>query len=104
MTKQNFIQNISLKSFGFETLRLVIKGTHCVKSVRIRSNSGPHFPTFGLNTERYAVKNAEWKIQPKCGEIRTRITPNTDSFYAVTFVTKCKLKEHFKFSLSNIKI
>ena len=57
MTLQNFIHNISLKPFGFETLRLVIKGTHCVKSVRI-----PTFPTFGLNTERYGVKNAEWKI------------------------------------------
>ena len=28
---------------------------HCVKSVRIPSFSGPHFPTFGLNTERYEV-------------------------------------------------
>ena len=28
---------------------------HCVKSVHIRSYSGPHFPAFGLNTERYAV-------------------------------------------------
>ena len=26
---------------------------HCVKSVRIRSNSGLYFPAFGLNTERY---------------------------------------------------
>ena len=26
---------------------------HCVKSVRIRSYSGPDFPAFGLNTERY---------------------------------------------------
>ena len=26
---------------------------HWVKSVRIRSYSGPHFPAFGLNTERY---------------------------------------------------
>ena len=25
---------------------------HCVKSVRIRSYSGPYFPAFGLNTER----------------------------------------------------
>ena len=29
---------------------------HYVKSVRIRSYSGPHFPTFGLDTERYEVK------------------------------------------------
>ena len=27
----------------------------CLKSVRIRSYSGPHFPSFGLNTERYGV-------------------------------------------------
>ena len=26
---------------------------HCVKSVRIRSCSGPYFPAFGLNRERY---------------------------------------------------
>ena len=26
---------------------------HCVKSVRIRSYSGPNFPAFGLNTGRY---------------------------------------------------
>ena len=25
----------------------------CVKNVRIRSYFGPHFPAFGLNTERY---------------------------------------------------
>ena len=28
---------------------------HCVKSVRIWNYSSPHFPTFGLNTERYFV-------------------------------------------------
>ena len=28
-------------------------GSHCVKSVLIRSYSGPYFPAFGLNTERY---------------------------------------------------
>ena len=28
---------------------------HCVKSVRVRSYSGPHFPAFVLNTERYRV-------------------------------------------------
>ena len=53
---------------------------HCVKSVRIRSYSGPHFPAFGLNTERYGVS---LRIQSECGKMRTRITPNTDTFYAV---------------------
>ena len=28
--------------------------TYCVKSVRIRSYSGPHFSPLGLNTERFA--------------------------------------------------
>ena len=50
---------------------------HCVKSVRIRSYSGPHFPTFGLNTERYSVSLF---IQSNCGKMRSRITSNTDSF------------------------
>ena len=33
---------------------------HCVESACIRSYSGPHFPPFGLNMERYRVpKNAD---------------------------------------------
>ena len=46
-----------------------------MKSVRIQSYSGPHFPAFGLNTEKVSLR-----IQSKCGKIRTRITPNTDTF------------------------
>ena len=52
----------------------------CVKGVRIGSFSGPYFPTFGLNTERYSVS---LRIQSKCRAIRTRKTPNTDTFHAV---------------------
>ena len=50
------------------------KMVHCMKSVRIQSYSGPYFPAFGLNTVH---------IQSECGKILTRITPNTDTFYAV---------------------
>ena len=32
---------------------------YCGKSVHIRSFSGPYFPTFGLNTERYSVRTRE---------------------------------------------
>ena len=53
---------------------------HYVKSVRIRSFSGPYFPAFGLKTEIYELN---LHIQSKCGKIRTRKTPNTDTFYAV---------------------
>ena len=48
---------------------LYLTGSDCVKSVRIPSYSGPDFPAFGLNTERYYA-----------GKIWTRITPNTDNF------------------------
>ena len=53
---------------------------HCVKSVRIRCYSGPYFPAFGLNTERYGVS---LRVQSECGKMRTRITSNTDTFYAM---------------------
>ena len=50
---------------------------HYVKSVRIRSYSGLHFPVFGLNAERYGVA---LRVQSEWGKTRTRITPNTDTF------------------------
>ena len=53
---------------------------YCVKNIRIRSYSGPHFPAFGLNTERYPIS---LRIQSECGKIWTRITPNTDIFCTV---------------------
>ena len=50
---------------------------HCVKSVTIRSFSGPYFPGFGLNTERYRVC---LRIPSECGKMGTGKTPNTDIF------------------------
>ena len=32
------------------------KKARCVKSFRIRNFSGPYFPAFGLNMERYGTK------------------------------------------------
>ena len=52
-----------------------------VKNVHIRSYSGPHFPIFGLNTERYGLS---LRIHSKCRIMRTRITPNEDIFHAVS--------------------
>ena len=51
-----------------------------LKVVRIRSYSDPHFSAFGLNKERQGVTP---RIQSERGKIRTRITPNGDTFYAV---------------------
>ena len=47
-----------------------------MKIVCIWSYSGPHFLALGLNAERYSVS---LRIQSKCGKMRTRITPNTDT-------------------------
>ena len=42
---------------------------------------GPYFPVLGLNTERYGVFLC---IQSECGKIRTRKTPNKNTFHAIT--------------------
>ena len=52
-----------------------VAATHYVKRVRIQSFSGPYFPSFGLNTERYSLS---LRIQSKWGKIQTR---NTDFEY-----------------------
>ena len=65
---------------GTEFLNQILNTHHCVKCVHIRSYSGLYFPAFALNTERCGVC---FLIQSECGKVRTRITPNTDTFYAV---------------------
>ena len=71
---------------SFEVFVAVSTDVHCVKSVRIPSYSGLYFPAFGLNREKYGVSLG---IQSECGKIRTRITPNTDTFHAVVHIIKC---------------
>ena len=50
------------------------------ENVRIRSFSGPYFPAFGLNIERFGVS---LRIQSQCGKMQTRKTPNRNTFHAV---------------------
>ena len=45
-----------------------VQGWHCVKTVLIRNYYDPYFTAFRLN---------------KCGNIRTKITSNMDTFHAV---------------------
>ena len=52
---------------------------------RAWSYLGPYFSAFGLNTERNTVS---LRIQSECGKIRTRIIPNTDTFYAVLVISE----------------
>ena len=63
------------------------------KNVRIRNYSGPYFPAFGLNTERYRLS---LRIQCKCEKIRTRVTSNTD--------TQCLIFTPFEITKSGIKV
>ena len=49
----NFNYNDLCDVFGVRDIKM--GHSHCMKSVRIRSFSGPYFPAFGLNTERYGV-------------------------------------------------
>ena len=60
---------------------LCVKGlnvTHRMESVRIRIFSGPYFP----------VSSVSLRIQSKCWKIRTRKTPNTDTFHVVQVTMK----------------
>ena len=59
---------------------IIFHAKHCMKSVCIRSFSGLHFHTFGLNTERYSVS---LHSQSERREMRTRKTPNTDTIHTV---------------------
>ena len=56
---------------------------HYLKSVHFPSFSGSYFHAFRLNMERYSVS---LRIQSKCRKIRTRKTPNTDTFQAMNIL------------------
>ena len=41
-----------------------VNGTHCVKSVQMRSFSGPYFPAFRLNSNQ--KKHRIWTLFTQC--------------------------------------
>ena len=55
--------------------------SECFTNVTIRVKVATYFPAFGLNTERYGVS---LHLKSECWKMRTRRTPNTDTFHAVT--------------------
>ena len=61
---------------------------HYVKSVQIRSFSGPYFPVLELNTEIYSINHI---IQSEYGKIWTRKTPYLNTFHAVIRTLTYKL-------------
>ena len=58
---------------------------HCVKRARIQSYSGPHFPAFEMNTERYEILRTSHLsvINPNAGKFGPEITPYLETFHAV---------------------
>ena len=61
---RSFSENFLLFFFFFLNLKiqflpLLFLKCHCVKIVRIWIYSGPYFPAFGLNTERYSFQMGE---------------------------------------------
>ena len=83
--RENFLDfndmNLPKKLSKLFNKDVVVDRSRSVRSVRIRSYSGLCFPAFGLNTEIYLIS---LHIQSECGKIRTRITPNMDTFHAVS--------------------
>ena len=61
----------------FERNSLKSKRNHCVKSIQIRSFSGPYFSVFGMN------EHGDLPRKSPCEKLRTRKTPYLDNFYAV---------------------
>ena len=59
-----------------------IENYHCVKSVRIRRYSGPHFSRIFPHSD-WILGRYPPVFSPSAGKTRTRITSNTDTFYPV---------------------
>ena len=57
--------------------------------------SGPYFPAFGLNTERYSVSLS---IQFECGEIQTRET-SVFGHFSCSVTKQCKFGRLVQFRL-----
>ena len=57
MSKDGLVSHYKKSHFLFKvSLANVNKSAETTESVRIRSFSGPYFPAFGLNTERYGMR------------------------------------------------
>ena len=72
-----FIAHFRRRKLNYDVVSLI---THCVKSVEIRSFSGPYFPVFGLNTEICGVISA---FSPNTGKYGSEKTPYLDTFHTL---------------------
>ena len=75
---------------------------HCVKSVRIRSYSGLHFSCIFPHSDWVRRDNPYLSVfSPNAGKMRTTITPNTNTFYAVPF---SPIENFFKKTVTKISM
>ena len=69
---------------GCDDINFEINRTFLIKPFfYMTKKSDKYFSEFELNTERYS---ASLRIQSECGKMRTRITPNTDTFCEVNLM------------------
>ena len=76
-------KSIANKTFIASIIKGNINPSHCVKRARIRSYSGPHFSRIFLHSDWIQISPYPVRMRENKGKMRTRITPNADSFYAV---------------------
>ena len=62
---------------------------HCIKCVRIRSYSGPHFSRISPHSEWIRRDTVSLRIQSECGKIREKCGP--EYFGTRTLFTKLKI-------------
>ena len=76
--------SVQCKDTEFSLIFFSFLAIHCVKSVRIRSYSGPHFSRIRTEYgEILRISPYSVRMRENAGKRQTRITPNTDTFYAV---------------------
>ena len=86
MNPFQYQKNINIKFLIFNIKLNIDISLLPVKSVQIRSFSGPCFPVFGLNIKIYGVN---LRIQSEWRKKRTRKTPYFDTFYPVSLLAIC---------------
>ena len=86
MNRFQYQKNINIKFLIFNIKLNIDISLLPVKSVKIRSFSGPCFPVFGLNTKIYAIN---LRIQSEWRKKWTRKTPYLDTFHPVLLLAIC---------------
>ena len=71
----------SKEILGRGEIAFIFSAIHCVKRVHIRSFSGPLFPAFGLNTERYEVSVYSVRIRENTDQKNSKYGHFSRSYY-----------------------